>query len=94
MYFVENCFFALRNYSEYKLSFDTCVEGILLVVPEIQACTSYYVAVASAVHGTRNTDQLTEMNGYHMRVIALLWIQHRILATCHGYKVSNAKFKR
>ena len=57
---------------------------MLLVVPEIQACTSYYVTVAFAIHGARNTDQLTEMNG-------LLWLQRRIIATCHGYKVSNAQ---
>ena len=77
-------FFALSNYSEYKLSCDTCVGRMLLVVPEIQACTSYYVAVACAIHGARNTDQLTVMNG-------LLWLQHRIIATCHGFKVSNAQ---
>ena len=77
-------FFALSNYSEYKLSCDTCVGRMLLVVPERQACTSYYVAVAFAIHGARNTDQLTEMNG-------LLWLQHRIIATCHGFKVSNAQ---
>ena len=66
------------------LSCDTCVGRIFLVVPEIQACTSYYVAVAFAIHGARNTDQLTEMNG-------LLWLQRCIIATCHGYNVANAK---
>ena len=80
VYFVANWFFAQSNYSEYKLSCDTCVGRMLLVVPEIQAYTSYYVAVAFAIHGAHNT----EMN-------RLLWLQYHIIATCHGYKVSNAQ---
>ena len=76
--------FALSNYSKYKLSYDTCVGGILLVVQEIQPCTSYYVAVVFAIYRAPNMDQLMEING-------LLWLQCCIVATCHGYNVLNAQ---